>query len=114
MRSKNLLFLLAAVQQASVDAFVSPKATAGIVSSPSAAITTSRPFDANALDNPRGSTSLSGLLSPLAEAPISTDGLTFGWVVLCAGMTPYMLQLIYPRPLGFFLANYYGGRKYYL
>lgn len=111
MQSKALLFaLLATVQHASVDAFVSPKAT-GIVSFPSAVITTSRPFEANASNNPRGSTSLSGLLSPLAEAPISTEGLTFGWVVLCAAMTPYVIQLFAPRPLGFFLANYYGGRK---
>ena len=111
MQSKTLLFaLLATVQHVSVDAFVSPKAT-GIVSFPSAAITTSRPFEANALNNPRGSTSLSGLLSPLAEAPISTEGLTFGWVVICAAMTPYIFQLISSEPLGFFLANYYGGRK---
>ncbi len=110
MQSKTLLFALLATVQLSVDAFVSPKAT-GIVSFPSAAITTSRPFEANALNNPRGSTSLSGLLSPLAEAPISTEGLTFGWVVICAAMTPYIFQLISSEPLGFFLAKYYGGRK---
>lgn len=111
MQSKAYLFaLLATVQHASVDAFVSPKAT-GMISFPSAAVTNSRPFEANALNNPRGSTSLSGLLSPLAEAPISTEGLTFGFVVICAAMTPYVIQLFWPSPLGFFLAIYYGASK---
>ena len=105
-----LLFaLLAAVQKASVVAFVPPKATKIVL--PSAAITTSRLFEPNAVVNPRGSTALSGLLTPLADAPISTEGLTFGWVVICAAMTPYVIQLVAPQPLGFFLANYYGGRK---
>mmetsp|Transcript_8560 Transcript_8560/g.10820 ORF Transcript_8560/g.10820 Transcript_8560/m.10820 type:complete len:239 (+) Transcript_8560:69-785(+) len=109
MQSKTLLFaLLAAVQKVSVVAFVPPKATKIVL--PSAAITTSRSFEPNAVVNPRGSTALSGLLTPLADAPISTEGLTFGWVVICAAMTPYVIQLVAPQPLGFFLANYYGGQ----
>jgi len=110
MQSKFLFIaLLAAVQQASVVAFVPPKAT-GIVSVPSAAIATSHSFEPKALTTPRGTTSLSGLLSPLAEAPISAEGLTFGWVVICAAMTPYVIQLFAPQPLAFFIANYYGGK----
>mmetsp|Transcript_9908 Transcript_9908/g.20130 ORF Transcript_9908/g.20130 Transcript_9908/m.20130 type:complete len:239 (+) Transcript_9908:90-806(+) len=109
MQSKTLFFaLLAAVQKVSVVAFVPPKATKIVL--PSAAITTSRSFEPNAVINPRGSTALSGLLTPLADAPISTEGLTFGWVVICAAMTPYVIQLVAPQPLGFFLANYYGGQ----
>ncbi len=115
MQSKALLFaLLASVQLASVGAFVSPKATAGILSSPSADITTSRPFEAKALDNPRGSTSLSYVLTPLAEAPISTDGLAFGCVVLGCVNIFYYLQIISPWPIPFFITKYYGGREYYL
>jgi len=109
MQSKTLFFaLLAAVQKVSVVAFVPPKATKIVL--PSAAITTSRSFEPNAVINPRGSTALSGLLTPLADAPISTEGLTFGWIVICAAMTPYVIQLVAPQPLGFFLANYYGGQ----
>eukprot|EP00984_Skeletonema_dohrnii_P026698 scaffold16088_cov122-Skeletonema_dohrnii-CCMP3373.AAC.1 len=109
MQSKTLFFaLLAAVQKASVVAFVPSKATNIVL--PSAPITTSRSFEPNAVINPRGSTALSGLLTPLADAPISTEGLTFGWVVLCAAMTPYVIQLVAPQPLGFFVANYYGGQ----
>jgi len=113
--SKTLFFaLFAATQQASVVAFVPPKASATLPLATTSLKTPSRSFEPNVLNDPRRSTSLSDVLSSLSEAPLDEDAkaaLTFGWVVLCAANTPYVLQLLYPRPMSFFIANYYGGRK---
>jgi len=98
------------MQQKSVFGFLPSKAT-GVASLPLATTSfkPSHSFEPNNLSDRPRSTSLSFFRS-LAEAPISTEGLTFGWVVLCAAMTPYVIQLFAPKPLSFFLANYYGGQ----
>ena len=106
----SLVFAVMQVQEeahVAASAFVQPKAAptkSAVVPPP----TLYKPID---VAHRQTSTSLSGWESSLAEAPIYSEGLTFGWVVICAAMTPYIAQLFSSKPLGFFLANYYGGSK---